>query len=221
MPTEELRQYVAALHLEDAIPEAAWPKIELSRYEPEEALATMGQTISHFSIMLEGRCRVSSSSEEGRMVVLGYLDPPAVNGDIELLNDCPSLHSVHAVGRVAALSIPRAVFFGEMMNHLPFVQMLCKGFAAKLYDTSSKHSRDMLYPLKSRLARHILARAPSATGVLPLDMEETSQYLGISPRHLRRVLAELEESKILVRAGGGVKVLDIAALRVQAALVLD
>lgn len=219
MPADDLREAVVALGLEDALPERARPLMELRQYRPGEALAVAGQPIHSFSILVRGRCRVESSSQEGRQAVLGYLAPPAVNGDIELLCSCPSLHGVRAVGPVTVIAIPRAVFLGQMMNHLPFVQMLCRGFAAKLYDTSSKHSSDMLYPVKSRLAHYMLGRMPPKGHTLPLKTGETAQYLGISTRHLRRVLAGMEEEGLVRREDGVVTVLDPEALGKEAALL--
>lgn len=213
---EHLETYIRRLGLDGVIPAGVRPLAGLRRYAAGEYLGEAGQPVDSLLILAEGRCRIMSLSDMGRQAILGYMRPPDVSGDIELLNGTPLLHSVCAELPTTAIAIPRQVFFDKMMGHLPFVQMLCRMFAGKLNDTSARHSSEMLYPLKNRLALHLLAEAADK-GSTVLHMETTAQYLGTSARHLRRVLAEWEGEGLVSRQGSRVMILNRPGLEGLAA----
>jgi CRP-like cAMP-binding protein len=95
-----------------------------------------------------------------------------------------------------------------------FLQLLCKTLAAKIYMSSQKHSSAMLYPIRTRLAHYIISQT-EAMGSLAiiLNTNETAQYLGITSRHMRRVLANLESEGLIHRCGYKITIKDINKIR--------
>lgn len=221
--TQAMRHYLSRVQLEQTIPEAIWPLLELRYYQPGEYLCHAGERADYFWLIVQGRCKVIPSSEDGKVVVLTYVEPLGLNGDIELFNDCPFLHSVQADEKVVSITIPRHVFFNQMMNNLAFVQLLCKRFANKAYISSKKHSSAMLYSNKERLAHYIIKQVQDIAPqiILPVHgrqacidfhTSDVAQYLGITARHLRRVLAELEDEGLIKRSGNKVTVTNMQKL---------
>lgn len=212
-----MKKYVSQLQLEEPIPEKFWPLLQLRRYTQGEYLCYAGDRPEFLWIVAEGRCKVIPASEYGKTVVLNYLEPLDLISDIELFNECPFLYSVQAEGPVTAIAIPRDIFFNEMMGHLAFTQLLCQRFANKAYISSKKHSSAMLYSNKERLAHYIIKRLednPSQS--IDFLTSEVAQYLGITARHLRRVLAELEDEGLIKRDGNQIWVINMKNLECYA-----
>jgi len=202
-----LDEYIARYHLGQAIPAPVRPMVELLRFAPGEFLCRAGAPMEQLHIIVDGRCKVVPLSEDGKTVVLSYLGPTDLNGDIELYNNAPSIHSVCALNHVAAIAIARSVLFTVMMENNAFLQMLCKSFAGKLYRSSQEHSSTMLYSIRSRIARCLVDQmAIQSSGELRMKMDELAQYLGITSRHLRRVLSDLEEKGIIKRSYGTISI---------------
>jgi len=208
-----LDEYIARYQLEQAIPPQARPLVELLRFAPGEFLCRAGAPMEHLHIIVDGRCKVVPLSEDGKTVVLSYLEPTDLNGDIELYNNAPSIHSVCARNHVAVIAIHRSVLFSVMMENNAFLQMLCKSFAVKLYRSSQEHSSTMLYSIRSRVARYLVDQMTAQSAAeIRMKMDELAQYLGITSRHLRRVLSDLEEKGAIKRSYGTITVLDLTAL---------
>ncbi|MDR2909605.1 MAG: cyclic nucleotide-binding domain-containing protein [Oscillospiraceae bacterium] len=212
-----LKSYIKKYKLEDAFPDELLFQIELHHYEKGEYVCRAGERIEHFSIQVEGRCHVQPKSEDGKIVVLSYHEPMSLNGDIELFQECPALHSVYAATPVIVIAISRKVFFNEMMQIPAFLQLLCKSYAAKLYSSSRKHSSAMLYPVKNRLGRLLLELSDqsAASGKITPDIDGISQYLGITQRHLRRVLGEYKNDGLIAHKGSSLIIKDKALLEEQ------
>ena len=70
--------------------------MELLRFAPGEFLCRAGAPMEQLHIIVDGRCKVMPLSEDGKTVVLSYLEPTDLNGDIELYNTThpPSTASV-------------------------------------------------------------------------------------------------------------------------------
>ena len=213
-----LDEYIARHDLEQALPPQARPLVELLRFAPGEFLCHAGAPLEQLHIIVEGRCKVVPLSEDGKTVVLSYLEPIDLNGDIELYNNAPSMHSVCALTPVAAIAIARSVLFFVMMENNAFLQMICRSFAGKLYRSSQEHSSTMLYSIRSRVARCLVDGTTSQSSPeLRIKMDELAQYLGITSRHLRRVLSDLEERGIIKRSYGTITVENLPALNKIAA----
>ncbi len=214
---KKMREYISQQRLEDALPTEIRPLIELQWFEPGEFLCEAGEWLEYFYIIMDGRCKVVHLSEDGKTVVVGYLEPGELNGDIELFNECASLHSVCAICRVAAIAIPRHTFFMVMMQNIAFLQMLCRRFAKKLYQASREHSITKLYPIKTRLARYLIEQSTHQKCDEPiLDIEEASQCLGVTERHLRRILVELVNNGVIQKTPGRAVILDKTSLNEMA-----
>ena len=101
------------------------------------------------------------------------------------------------------------------MESLNFYRLVCRNLMRKLYNTSSAYSRALLYPAKNRLALYLLENA--ADGAVQLKGRAVAGILGITPRHLSRLLGDFKRSGILKPGGAKTYILcDPASLKVLA-----
>lgn len=198
---KELQHYIHTYHLEALQPFIK--ELSLRQYKDGEYLCYAGDAIESFSIIVQGKCKVMPNSQEGKVIILDYLEPVSFNGDIELLNDCAALYHVSAVELTTVIVIPKTVFFQTVMVNQEFLKIMCEKFAKKLYISSNNCSQTMLYPVKYRLCKLLLEQIRlQKTVEVKLKNTEISQKLGISERHVRRVLKEMEIAGLVMRKFG-------------------
>lgn len=206
---ETKQSYIRRLGMESLFPDSLLEKVELHLYETGEFVNRAGEPAQYFCICASGKMKVLPSSEEGKIVLLDYIKPAGFLGDIELLCHCDNLHSVRALTPCAVLAIPQPLFEKEMMEHVPFLKFVSTSLAEKLYSSSINYSRSMLYPVKSRFCHYLLLLSDEMeSDRFPVKMIEAAQYLGITDRHLRRILTELTREGLLSQHGSTVIILD-------------
>lgn len=207
------KELIHQYQLDELFPEALLPKLEIHYYAEKEYVYIANESPQYFSICLKGRMKVIPSSEEGKIVLIDYLRPLSIIGDIELFCGCNYLHCVLAVTPVTILAIPRKLFLNEMMENTVFLRFMCITLSEKLNSSSKNHSLSLLYPVKTRLYYYVLQLSDEAdSDTVAIKMVEAAQYLGISERHLRRILDECQEEGSLLQTSHQLKILNRALL---------
>ena len=153
-----------------------------------------GEEVRSLLILVSGAASISSLSPEGKFAVIAEAQPPHLLGDIEYLQNRPVLHDVHAKGPAALISVPAGALNGDMES-LNFYRLVCRNLMRKLYNTSSAYSRALLYPAKNRLAAYLLENAVDGR------VYAVAGILGITPRHLSRLLSSFRVAGILQPCG--------------------
>lgn len=204
MEKKKLEQYLDRYHLHTLKP--FLNEIFLRKYKIGEYLCHAGEEIESFSIIVEGKCEVIPNSKDGKVIILDYLKPVSFNGDIELLNECEALYNVNVVEPTVVIVIPRSVFFRMVMEDRIFLKIMCEKFAKKLYSSSKNYSQKMLYPVKQRIRKFLVEQTQiQRTLNIKYKSRELAQKLGITERHLRRILNEIEEEGMIIRNHGVIK----------------
>ncbi len=180
------------------------PEVEagasLFHYEKGEMVMRSGEPVNHFTILAVGKLRVISLSETGKMISIALEEPPSLFGDIEILLKRDTLHNVVAETAVTLIGIPMALTEQYLENNVAFYKLACSSTIEKLFRSSTSYSFTLLYPAKNRLARYLLDQG---SGELLYHKSKLAEHFGITPRHLGRLLAEMEKENMLKRVGRG------------------
>ena len=209
-----IRSFISKYKLEPLLSDDILDLLELHIYENGEFLSIAGEISVFVSLFVEGEAKVVPSSENGKIVLINYLSPTDMFGEIELLLKCNYIDSVVAIGHATLLSIPVETVNSKLINSIPFLQFLCTSLTKKLVAHSNNYSRSMLYRKKNHLSRYLVNLSEAMhTNVVPFVTAEVSQYLGITDRHLRRLLTEYVEEGVLERNSKEVKILDLPKLK--------
>lgn len=199
---DSLRHYIKSFGLDACFPEPFPYGLELHIYQKGEYFCQKGGYVESLNLIVKGKCQVIPASEDGRAFTLTLLKPLDMIGDIELLMNCSVLHDVYVLEDTITLSVPQYLFHQKMMNHVPFLQLLCRRFAQKNYMDSIQHSTSMLYPLRCRVSLQLYSLVQTfGSPTFPVNMKRMSQELMTSDRHLRRIFSELEQEGILLKNG--------------------
>lgn len=194
----ELADQVNAIAAEDIFDEQALARCSLVEFSDGEQVLAAGDRLESVLVITEGVAQICSLSSEGRLVTVAEAEAPQLLGDIEYLSGEPVLHGAYARGKLRAISIPPSVLEGTCQDSLAFYRLICANLVKKLRRTSYEYSRALLYPARVRLARWLIGHA-DGTGVATIRGVDVADELGITPRHLSRLIGELVGEGILER----------------------
>lgn len=213
-----IKEYISQLNLEHIFSQDVLHILDIHIFKRDDVVFDEDDTLKYLYIMLDGRTGVTPSSEMGKMSLLDIVIPGDMIGDMEYFNGDNYYYRVIALTDCKLLAIPVDCISSCFKDNILFYQYISSNLAQKMKRTSYKYSRALLYPLKNRLAKYLLDLSKVHGKSIPDVLASyTADYFGISQRHLRRVLSDMESDGILVRENLMVKILDMDRLKSQAA----
>lgn len=109
-------------------------------------------------MVLEGRLERILSTDQGREVSVGSIDPGEFCGTAEVLDTVPHPASIHADGRVIVLEF-QARALADLLQVPGLVQILYAQARRSLIDMTALMYVFVLTDLEARLAHYVLHRA--------------------------------------------------------------
>lgn len=195
-------------------------QLELHCFDLGDQLIEEGAEVKYLYLVLEGEARVSPSSTEGKSGFLEYILPMDVIGDMEYFSQSPYFHSVVALTPCTYLAIPVKMIQSHFSHNINFYRFICENMASKMKRTSERYSRSLLYPLKNRLANFLLEQASRQnSNTITAPTEQIAEYFGVTSRHLRRVLSELEKEGVIHRSKDQITLMKLAFLQALSAVM--
>ncbi len=167
--------------------------------------------------LVEGQVQCSHYHLNGKLAVIAVSKPFTAIGDFEILSETRLNSNVIATQDTTMLGIASAVVDRFGADDPRFLRFLIEQLREKLYKTNTLQQNQVL-PVINRLAVYLLAQpAVNAEGALLLpDKEGLASLMGITPRHLNRVLRELVDDGTLSAGYPLVRVLNREALEALA-----
>lgn len=225
---DERRRFIRHNPLFRDLPEEtleALVKMSRLRHLPDRALLhAKGDPPEGMYGVISGCIRASSSTAEGREVLLALMEPGSWLGESSMFDGLPRTYDAYAQGDTELLVIPRASL-EELLEVNPrlyryFVQLLCQRIRLSMLLLES----NALLPLEGRLANRLLLMARNAAfrhgendqPSLRLAQEDLSQMLGTSRQSINKLLKEWEQAGIIHRHYRGITLLDLPALERRA-----
>jgi len=192
---ETIQHYVDRFEMERFLNDDLLRHLQLFRFPAYSNVYIEEDEQQYFYFLVDGQVQCYHYHLNGKLAVFAVNNPFAAIGDVEIL-DKERLHSnVIAAQDTIMLGIETDVVHRYGADDPRFLRFLIDQLREKLYRTNSLQVNQVL-PLISRLAVYILAQPSSSDDdVIALPgKEELASLLGITPRHLNRVLKELVES---------------------------
>ncbi|QOR35242.1 cyclic nucleotide-binding domain-containing protein [Clostridium sp. 'deep sea'] len=215
--TDIIKKYIKDLNLTHIFDDNLLSMLSLHSFAASEVLFNSEDNVENLYVLLDGQAGIVPLSEKGKLSLLDIIILGDVIGDIEYFNDDNYYYQVRALSPCTLLAIPVNSIDLYFQHNSQFYKYICRNLAQKMKRTSFKYARTLLYPLKNRLAKFLYELSKIHGNKIPdVQSNQTADYLGISLRHLRRVLAELEQEGILIRENAAVTVIDINKLQQKA-----
>ncbi|MBS0504519.1 MAG: Crp/Fnr family transcriptional regulator [Proteobacteria bacterium] len=202
---------------------ASWGSTELEDLLERASLCPMkkGDVLLHqgdpgdyLIILLDGTIRVSMVASNGREIILDYLEPGSVLGEIALLDGGDRTASVTALGEGQYLKLGAKAFREVLERHPSVAWRLLQEMARRLRNANNTIESDRAFASGPRLARSLQRLVPSgAVGVsIRLSQSELGAFAGISRENINRQLGAWADAGIVALEQGRVRVLDMEVL---------
>ena len=198
---ERIRRAAASLGGESLLQPEVLRNTRIAVYEAGEAVRSSGDPVTSVSVLFRGTMRIYSVSENGKLVTVAIAKPPQMFGDIEFLQGRDTLHSVVAETRAELLCFALSDVQHYLSENVVFYRMICNNLIEKLYNTSYNYSKVLQYDTRTLRAQRILQNCDE-NGMVCCKSKELAEYLGVTPRHISRLITELEQEGALSREDG-------------------
>lgn len=165
--------------------------------------------------IMSGQVRASSTTADGREVLLAVLESGVWFGESSLFDGMPRTYDAYAQGDCKLLLIPRAPLetllelHPQLYRH--FVQLLCQRIRLSLLLLESNG----LLALEGRLANRLLIMTNAGQlpdPVLHVSQEDLSRMLGTSRQSINKVLKDWEQKQFIRRHYGSITLCNLAEL---------
>jgi len=168
-----------------------------------------------FFLIREGQVKVSIVHEDGREIILSFLGPGKVFGELSLLDGRPRSANVIALEATELITLSRSHFIGLIHKHPHIATAMLAELASRLRSTDFQISDLALCNVTNRVSKTILRLVmdqgvETEEGVL-LKRRPTHQHLarmaGTTRETVTRVISRLEKEGYIVCNGRQILVL--------------
>ncbi len=190
------------------------------RYPSKTAIIRPGDSANILYYIIEGSLTVSSEDEEGRELILAYLNRGEFIGEMGLFVETPRrevMVRTRTPCELAEISYERMfhLFEGPLREECPKIMFaIGSQLTNRLLNTSRQVSRLAFMDVTSRVAKTLidLTREPDAMShpegtQIRMSRQEISRIVGCSREMVGRVLKQLEEQGVISVSGKNIVIL--------------
>ncbi len=183
-----------------------YPHFSLIRFKKGEYIYKTDLERQYLLFFLHGKIKVCSNLSNGKSLLIRFFTSFQLLGDLEFLKTDTSSTTVQAIEPCTCISLKVTHIRSRLMQDTLFLQFISKSLAEKLARATLNTSSHLLYPLENKLAGYIIQ--VSENNIFSENLTQLSELLGISYRHLLRVIQQFTESGILVKTENGYYIKD-------------
>lgn len=177
------------------------------KFSSGETIFAQGVEYKYIMIVVSGKVKVCTSAPSGKDLVLAYYLSSGLIGDVELMSDTTyATASVITLSAFECIIVPFQDNQDSMFQNLTFMTTLAKGLSENLISSSYNYTSNALYSGEQRLCTYILQGAYK--NYFFDNLTDVAATIGISYRHLLRLLNKLCDDAILKREKRRFQILD-------------
>ena len=179
----------------------------VQQFDSGETIFAQGVEYKYIMIVVSGKAKVCTSASSGKDLVLAYYLSSGLIGDVELMSDTTyATASVITLSAFECIIVPFQDNQDSMFKNLTFMTILAKGLSENLISSSHNYTSNALYSGEQRLCTYILQGAYK--NYFFDNLTDVAATIGISYRHLLRLLNKLCDDAILKREKRRFQILD-------------
>ncbi len=176
--------------------EAISNRSHIKQYRKNTIIFNQGDESDSLYILLSGRLKVFVSDDEGKEVILGYLEPLEYVGELALIDNEPRSASVITL-ESSRLSRISQSDFSELLKINPQIPLhIMATLARRTRALASSVESLALLDVYGRTARVLLQEATEKDGVLitgKLTHQDIANMVGSSREMVSRIIKELRQ----------------------------
>ncbi len=187
-------------------------------------LFSEGDVSNRVVLLLSGRVKVSTFSEDGQETVLGYRGAGDVLGELSAIDGEEHQATVSVVEQGEAMFV-QAERFLDALETMPSLSLvLLRSIVGRLRDADRKRAEFTALDVVGRVAHRLVELAddygePVGTGVvigLPITQRELAGWVGSSREAVNKALQQLQRQGYIAAERRQITVLDVEGLRGRA-----
>ncbi len=176
-------------------------------FQPGEAILQEGLPITWLAIVVSGKAKVCSTAPNGKHLILCYYLSKGMVGDMELMAGLDTATATMiAITEFTCIAIPFRGYAAKLKSNTEFLNKLGKELAEKLVRCSDNFVLAALHSGEERLCAYILQT--SHDGIFSDIITDASGSVGMSYRHVLRLLKALCAEGVLEKRESGYRILD-------------
>ena len=197
----------------------------LRRYRRGAVVFHEGGGSDEIVVVLSGRVKVSTVTDDGREVVLAFRGPGDLVGELSAIDRRPRSATVAAVEPVEALTLAASEFRAFLHAHPRVALLLLEMLSRRLRDADRKRVEFAAHDTVGRVSARLVELAeahgrPVGAGVeitLPLSQEELAGWTGASREAVGKALQLMRGLGWVATQRRRITVLDLEALSARSA----
>lgn len=215
---EKLMEYLQTYGIEAVFNEQILPHLSLYTFEQGELIFSQGEETQYLYVLVKGKVKIFTTSEEGKTLILSFKTPLEVIGDIEYVRGIDTINTVEAVSPVIMIGVQQSALRRYVNDHAPFLQFLLNIITKKFHVKSNSMRLNLMYPVEARLASYLVSIAYDENEILVNGQLSTSHLpdianlIGTSYRHLNRVIQQFCEEGFVERSKGSILIKNLEGL---------
>jgi CRP-like cAMP-binding protein len=194
------------------------------RWPAGASLLLEGERSPSVILIVSGRVKVFSLTENGEEIVLALRGPGAVLGELAAVAGREASASVAALEPVTAIAVPVPAFLEFLRTHGSAATALLRLVTSRLRDSDRKRVEYGAFDIAARVAARLVELAerfgePATQGVridVALSQDELAGWVGASREAVAKALRVLRDRGYVTTGRRTMTVLDLEGLRSRA-----
>ncbi|RHW34079.1 Crp/Fnr family transcriptional regulator [Lysinibacillus yapensis] len=187
--------------------------LEWRSFSPGECIYAQGFPLPFLSFLVRGKVKIYTTSEEGKRLIVTFNKPLELYGDIELVQQVDTIHTIEAVTEVHLAILPLEIA-RRWREDTIFNEVLLQSISRKFLTKSTNLSFHLLHEADARLASYLASISHDEQGAFinpyipKSELKMIAEFIGITVRHQNRCIQSFERDGIIKRIPGFIEIID-------------
>jgi CRP-like cAMP-binding protein len=198
--------------------EVALSNIKVGDALPGDYVCRIGRPVTYWFGVVEGLLKMSGLKADGQAITYSGLPPGGWFGEGTVLKREIYRYNIEALRRSVVAGLPADTFHWLLDHSIGFNRFVMNQLNERLAQFIGAREIDRMPSPDLRVARNLAALFnpvlfPGVGEVLRITQQELAYLVGLSRQRVNEALANLQEQGIIRVEYGGLRVLDLQALR--------
>lgn len=198
--------------------ERAIAHITVSDAQPGDHVCRLGRPVTYWFGVVEGLLKMSTETAQGQTITYSGLPPGGWFGEGTVLKRESYRYNVQALRRSVVAGLPVDTFHWLLDHSIGFNRFVMSQLNERLAQFIAAREIDRMNNPDVRVARSLAALFnpvlfPGVGEMLRITQQELAYLVGLSRQRVNEALAALQQQGIIQVEYGGVRILDLHALR--------
>ncbi|WP_374669579.1 Crp/Fnr family transcriptional regulator [Ramlibacter sp.] len=198
--------------------ERAVPFIKVGDALPGDYVCRIGRPVTYWFGVIEGLLKMSTDNEEGQPLTFTGVPPGGWFGEGTALKREAYRYNIQALRRSVVAGLPVDTFHWLLDHSIGFNRFVMGQLNERLGQFIAAREIDRMNNPDLRVARSLAALFnpvlyPGVGEVLRITQQELAYLVGLSRQRVNEALSSLQEQGIIRVEYGGLRILDLHALR--------